>query len=124
MSLTRELSTFIENSLIIQVAVRNGLDTQNIFTGSTGGLPLIDEDLSAEIVANLDEAGITAENIATHVSFALRLIMMGEDTTEIMRKQIAVMLWHILGNPQETTTPPEIYNRASKQVWQLICNVI
>lgn len=123
MSLTRELSTFIENSLIIQVAMRNGLDAQDIFAGSAAG-PLIDEDLSAEIVANLAEAGITAEDTAAHINFALRLIMMGEDTTEIMRKQIAVMLWHILGNPQETTTPPEIYNRASKQVWQLICNVI
>lgn len=123
MSLTRELSTFIENSLIIQVAMRNGLDAQDIFAGSALG-PLIDEDLSAEIVANLAEAGITAEDTAAHINFALRVIMMGEDTTEIMRKQIAVMLWHILGNPQETTTPPEIYNRASKQVWQLICNVI
>lgn len=123
MPLTRELSTFIENSLIIQVAVRNGLDAQDTFAGSALG-PLIDEDLSAEIVANLAEAGITAEDTAAHINFALRLIMMGEDTTEIMRKQIAVMLWHILGNPQETTTPPEIYNRASKQVWQLICNVI
>lgn len=123
MSLTRELSTFIEKSLIIQVAVRNGLDAQDIFAGSALG-PLINEDLSAEIVANLAEAGITAEDTAAHINFALRLIMMGEGTTEIMRKQIAVMLWHILGNPQETTTPPEIYNRASKQVWQLICNVI
>lgn len=123
MSLTRELSTFIENSLILQVAMRNGLDAQDIFAGSALG-PLIDEDLSAEIVANLAEAGITAEDTAAHINFALRLIMMGEDTTEIMRKQIAVMLWHILGNPQETTIPPEIYNRASKQVWQLICNVI
>lgn len=123
MSLTRELSTFIENSLILQVAMRNGLDAQDIFKGAATGL-LIDEDLSADIVASLAEAGITADATATHVSFALRLIMTGEDTTEIIHKQIALMLWHILGNPQETTTPPEIYNRASKQVWQLICNVI
>lgn len=123
MSLTRELSTFIENSLIIQVAMRNGLGAQDIFAGSTAGL-LIDEDLSAEIVANLAEAGISAEDTASHVTFALRLIMSGEDNANIIHKQIALLLWHILGNPQETTTPPEIYNRASKQVWQLICNVI
>lgn len=103
--------------------MRNGLGAQDIFAGSTAGL-LIDEDLSAEIVANLAEAGISAEDTASHVTFALRLIMSGEDNANIIHKQIALLLWHILGNPQETTTPPEIYNRASKQVWQLICNVI
>lgn len=86
--------------------MRNGLGAQDIFAGSTAGL-LIDEDISAEIVANLAEAGISAE-----------------DTSEIIHNQIALLLWHISGNPQETTTPPEIYNRASKQVWQLICSVI
>ena len=123
MRLTDHLDTYVENSLIMQVATHNGMSQSDILTPGDDGL-VINEDLSAEIVANLSEAGINADATAEHIVLALRLLLTDHNNSDVFHRQIATVTWNVLGNPRETSTPPEIYLRAARQVWALICHMI
>jgi len=128
MTITTYLSRTVENSLVIQVAYKNGYKVAykngysltDLFKPDLG----VNERVRTVIRASLDDIGIDPELLASQTLLALYVLLSSSENAQHIHQELASLLWNVLGNPAEGETPPEIYSRAAAMTWAVICGLL
>ncbi len=119
-TITTYLSRTVENSLVIQVAYKNGYSLTDLFKPDLG----VNERVRTVIRASLDDIGIDPELLASQTLLALYVLLSSSENAQHIHQELASLLWNVLGNPAEGETPPEIYSRAAAMTWAVICGLL
>lgn len=110
--MTDELHSYLSNaittSLVAMVARERGYYPEECFDSK---LEL--SELSLRILAQIEEDGITAAELADHVQSSIFRLFLEEANAKQFTRQIAEILWQILGDPGSGgELPPMIYQKA------------
>ncbi|MFZ9127046.1 MAG: hypothetical protein ACO22W_10670 [Steroidobacteraceae bacterium] len=110
------VSNVIGGALLYQRAHARGIDTTELEDLENGVTFEIFSELTTELGLNFDHA-------SHHVLASMAHLLCEESVLAANQKQLARMLWEVLGDPTNNgSEPPAVYTEAAKAVyaWMLV----